>query len=224
MPEPERMAEWVQDWLPDPDPVDSLRGASKVSSIQSVLANRKEFEPDSFRVTPMLDAIQEGGGALAAANPGRMNPAVASGAPQPKKRWSSCGVGSVVTVEEAERERVDWFRLGWEEHARLAAGDHGDDDRTGPRLRLAEHGDAPGEAIGDSPDEDAHDRADDAARSDRGGRAEGERLDGEEHAGHGGRDENGSRDEFPLPVVGAAEAEVRELMPHRLRSRGRHRP
>ncbi|MEV5606806.1 hypothetical protein [Streptomyces sp. NPDC052225] len=29
----------------------------------------------------------------------------------------------IVTVDEMEREQVVWFRLGWEEHARHAAGD-----------------------------------------------------------------------------------------------------
>ncbi|WP_353943382.1 hypothetical protein ABII15_18205 [Streptomyces sp. HUAS MG91] len=29
----------------------------------------------------------------------------------------------IVTVDEMEREQVVWFRLGWEEHARLSAGD-----------------------------------------------------------------------------------------------------
>ncbi|WP_306318403.1 MULTISPECIES: hypothetical protein [unclassified Streptomyces] len=142
----------------------------------------------------------------------------------------------VVTVEEAERERLDWFRLGWEEHARLVSGESAPAAPSGPRLRVADNGDAPDRASADAGvdvdvdvDVDAdecereHDRADDFPRSDdRGGRADGERADGEEGAGHGSQ--NGSRDEFPLPVVGAAEAEVRELMPHRLRSRGRHRP
>ncbi|MEB8344073.1 hypothetical protein [Streptomyces endophyticus] len=146
----------------------------------------------------------------------------------------------VVTVEEAERERVDWFRLGWEEHARLVSGEsaearpgpiHDEPDEPGmppgapvPRLRVAENGDATDEGATDegAVDDSAHDRAPDATRSDRGERAEGEHADGEAGAGHGGRSED--RDEFPLPVVGAAEAEVRELMPHRIRSRGRHRP
>ncbi|MFZ3569623.1 hypothetical protein ACOKM5_21680 [Streptomyces sp. BH097] len=141
----------------------------------------------------------------------------------------------VVTVEEAERERVDWFRLGWQEHARLVSGESGEarpgplhdgPDEPGmppgapaPRLRVAENGDATDEGAGD---DSAHDRAPDSTRSDRREQAEGEHADGEEGAGHG--DRSGGRDEFPLPVVGAAEAEVRELMPHRIRSRGRHRP
>ncbi|MGY0485689.1 hypothetical protein [Streptomyces sp. WG-D5] len=131
----------------------------------------------------------------------------------------------VVTVEEAERERIDWFLLGWQEHARLVSDESGEPapapghdgrntsdtprgtprDTPHPRLRVADgeevcHGEAPDGEVGHG----------EVSRD----------TDGE---GHGER-EDGGRDTFPLPVVGAAEAEVRELMPHRLRSRGRQRP
>ncbi|MFJ9176745.1 hypothetical protein [Streptomyces sp. NPDC102360] len=120
-----------------------------------------------------------------------------------------------MTAEEAERERADWFRLGWQEHARLEAGGSGQaPPPQAPRLRLADHEGATGA--------NEHDRATDATRPDREGRVEGGNARDEDGAGHA--DGDGGRDEFPLPVVGAAEAEVRELMPHRLRARGRYRP
>lgn len=95
----------------------------------------------------------------------------------------------IVTAEEAERERLDWFRLGWQEHERSVSGENGEVRPDPPvrdrRLRLAERERSRGEG--------EHDRAPDD-------------------------------DDHPLPIVGAADAEVRELMPHRFRPRGRDRP
>ncbi|GAA2395778.1 hypothetical protein GCM10010420_21650 [Streptomyces glaucosporus] len=112
----------------------------------------------------------------------------------------------ILTEEELQRHQLNWFRTGWEEHARAAAaerpapgaGQHPDsEDFPAPPSRLLRFPDRRPPAGARRPEA-----------------AEGP-------AEHGRPD--GSRGTYPLPIVGAGEARVRDLMPHRPRSGHRRR-
>ncbi|WP_338698669.1 hypothetical protein V2W30_21010 [Streptomyces sp. Q6] len=91
----------------------------------------------------------------------------------------------IVTVDEMEREQVVWFRLGWEEHARHAAGEPpAPPAQNAVPARLLTFP----ERAPDLVEEPRHDRYDDAVEPGTGGPA-------------------------PLPTV--PDANVRDLMPHR---------
>ncbi|RVU27442.1 hypothetical protein EOT10_09775 [Streptomyces antnestii] len=104
----------------------------------------------------------------------------------------------ILTADELDEGRLDWFRAGWDEHARAT------DSPADPRERPGATDHPPTEPPIPTP-----------------GRLL--RFPGREE-GAGEVLRPSGTDTHPLPLVGAGEANVRDLMPHRPRpARGRPR-
>ncbi|MFC5151842.1 hypothetical protein [Streptomyces amakusaensis] len=99
-----------------------------------------------------------------------------------------------------QRDQLLWFRSGWEEHGRAM-----EPERPDPGTHPADHpGDHPGDDPDGGPDKDPPP-----------GNGPGRLLRFPSGAGQ--------RPTHPLPIVGAGDASVRDLMPHRPRARTRTR-
>ncbi|NWF26938.1 hypothetical protein HW130_11765 [Streptomyces sp. PKU-EA00015] len=107
----------------------------------------------------------------------------------------------ILTDEELQRDQLNWFRAGWNEHAIASAEGTGQEragGNDGERFAPAPEAHRP------HPDND--DFLLPAAR-----------LLRFPESGRAGAAGDGS---YPLPIVGAGEARVRDLMPHRRRHKG----
>ncbi|WP_190121117.1 hypothetical protein [Streptomyces inusitatus] len=107
----------------------------------------------------------------------------------------------ILTEDEMQRDQLLWFRSGWEEHGRAM-----EPERPGPGTRPA---DRPGDHLGDDGPDGGPDK--DPPPDNGPGRL----LRFPSGAGQ--------RPTHPLPIVGAGDASVRDLMPHRPRTRTRVR-
>ncbi|MFF3659469.1 hypothetical protein [Streptomyces olivochromogenes] len=118
----------------------------------------------------------------------------------------------ILTDDEVQRDQLAWFRAGWTEHARATSPDRSDGDRP--------DGPEPSNGPGQHPDSEGFPVP--PARL--------LRFPERQPEDHDHQDERRSRytegpqehhktEELRLPVVGAGESRIRDLMPHRPRSR-----
>ncbi|MFJ1605582.1 hypothetical protein ACIOHS_19750 [Streptomyces sp. NPDC088253] len=113
----------------------------------------------------------------------------------------------ILTDEEVQRDQLAWFRAGWTEHARAMSPDRpdGPEPSNGP----GQHPDSEGFPVPPArllhfPERqpEHHDHQD------------------ERHSRYAeGPQEHHKTEELRLPVVGAGESRIRDLMPHRPRLR-----
>lgn len=113
----------------------------------------------------------------------------------------------ILTDEEVQRDQLAWFRAGWSEHARATSPDRPDGPE--PSGGPGQHPDSEGFPVSPArllrfpePQPADHDHQDER----RSRYAEGPQ-------------EHHKTDELRLPVVGAGESRIRDLMPHRPRLR-----
>lgn len=118
----------------------------------------------------------------------------------------------ILTDDEVQRDQLAWFRAGWTEHARATSPDRSDGDRPDgpePSNGPGQHPDSEGFPVPPArllrfPERQPEDH---------------DHQDERRSRSTEGPQEHHKTEELRLPVVGAGESRIRDLMPHRPRLR-----